>query len=246
MNTNLSQLGDFLDGIRRIGCPDRVGARLLALFQDNGAHAANIWHGYDYHDNTFGTYPREWRQHIYHMGWGTRHHVCLLSKKSMRPVFWGQQITPSDPLANEAGRRVVETAADAFNARAAVTFPVHCADSAYDGGVSMVTSLDRAEFGRLMNERLPNLQAAAIGAHDHVQRLIERSPRAHAGSTLTPRERDCLVWLANGLRTGQIADRLNISESAVNLYIRNAKTRLGARTREQLIARALVQGQIEP
>ena len=40
------------------------------------------------------------------------------------------------------------------------------------------------------------------------------------------------------------ADKLSISSSAVNLYIANAKHKLGAKTREQAIARAIFSGEI--
>ena len=61
---------------------------------------------------------------------------------------------------------------------------------------------------------------------------------------LSARERECLLWLCAGFRVSIIAERLQISESAVNLYISNAKHKLGAKTREQAIARAIFSGQI--
>lgn len=43
----------------------------------------------------------------------------------------------------------------------------------------------------------------------------------------------------------QITDFLRISDGAVNLYIANAKRKLGAATREQAVARAITDGMID-
>jgi len=67
---------------------------------------------------------------------------------------------------------------------------------------------------------------------------------AFGDNLLSARERECLLWLCAGLRVTMIADKLAISNSAVNLYITNAKHKLGAKTREQAVARAIFSGEI--
>lgn len=61
---------------------------------------------------------------------------------------------------------------------------------------------------------------------------------------LSNRERACLLLLTEGLIVKQIARRLDISESAVHLYISNAKRKLKARTREEAVTRAIATGEI--
>lgn len=55
---------------------------------------------------------------------------------------------------------------------------------------------------------------------------------------LSPRERQCLELLGEGLLLKQVANRLAISDSAVRQYIRSAKQKLSARTLSQAMARA--------
>ena len=55
---------------------------------------------------------------------------------------------------------------------------------------------------------------------------------------LSRRERQCLQLLATGRISKQIAAELGISESAVKLYLRSARTKLGASTSHQAIAKA--------
>lgn len=65
-----------------------------------------------------------------------------------------------------------------------------------------------------------------------------------ATSLLSRRERDCLLWLAQGDRTKQISGRLGIAEATVSEYIDSARRKLGARTRPELVAKAILHGLI--
>ena len=59
------------------------------------------------------------------------------------------------------------------------------------------------------------------------------------------REREILGLLARGSTDAQIADHLKLSPATVQTHVRNAKAKLGARTRAQAVALSLVSGLIE-
>jgi len=61
---------------------------------------------------------------------------------------------------------------------------------------------------------------------------------------LTPRERDVLRHLANGLSNEEIGKELYISPETVRTHIRKAMDKLGAETRTQAVATALRHGLI--
>jgi DNA-binding CsgD family transcriptional regulator len=63
---------------------------------------------------------------------------------------------------------------------------------------------------------------------------------------LTPRERECLQWVAAGKTDWEISQILSISEQTVHGYVQNALTKLGARTRAQAVALAMLSAQIRP
>lgn len=63
---------------------------------------------------------------------------------------------------------------------------------------------------------------------------------------LTDREHQCLMLVADGMTTIAIADRLGIAERTVFFHIGNAVSKLGARNRQQAIARAVAAGLIMP
>ncbi len=59
------------------------------------------------------------------------------------------------------------------------------------------------------------------------------------GQTLTKREREVVTLIALGQETSEIAKELHISAETVRTHVRNAMSKLGARTRAQLVAQAI-------
>lgn len=62
---------------------------------------------------------------------------------------------------------------------------------------------------------------------------------------LTPREQECLILLANGRRSEEIAQQLKIAKVTVDFHISNAKTKLNASTREQAVAIVVKRGLLD-
>jgi DNA-binding NarL/FixJ family response regulator len=56
---------------------------------------------------------------------------------------------------------------------------------------------------------------------------------------LTPRERELMQWLAQGLSNQQIAERMYLSTGSVKQYMSNVGAKLGARSRTQILVAAL-------
>lgn len=123
--------------------------------------------------------------------------------------------------------------------------PVTPPGAAYSAAVAIANGMSgrdaiafRQSFGSLIS-----LAAMAAG-----QRAIElfapdRSSKDWLGLSpplLSQREREVVCWLASGLRTDQIAFRLNIKPVTVHLHVASARKKLAARTREQLVANALL------
>lgn len=61
---------------------------------------------------------------------------------------------------------------------------------------------------------------------------------------LTPRERECLKWAANGKSEWEISQILGISEHTSEKHLINAKTKLKAVNRAHAVAEALRRGYI--
>ncbi len=63
-------------------------------------------------------------------------------------------------------------------------------------------------------------------------------------TALSSRERCALQLLAQGLGNSEIALSMGIAEVTVRMHLKNARRKMGAATREQALALALVRGQI--
>ncbi|MBX2810495.1 MAG: LuxR C-terminal-related transcriptional regulator [Myxococcales bacterium] len=68
-----------------------------------------------------------------------------------------------------------------------------------------------------------------------------RSVSVRLGS-LSPRERDCLAFVAVGMTSSEIGERLNISDRTVSEYLASATKKLEARNRTHAVVRAIVAG----
>jgi PAS domain S-box-containing protein len=81
----------------------------------------------------------------------------------------------------------------------------------------------------------------AVDAEDSPAASSRQSP---AAATLTAREREVISLLALGATGEEIAEQLNISPDTVRNHVRSAREKLGAKTRAQAIALALLNGEI--
>jgi DNA-binding CsgD family transcriptional regulator len=74
------------------------------------------------------------------------------------------------------------------------------------------------------------------------ERLIEFAAPSEPSPDLTPRERDCVAFVADGRTDWEIAALLGISESTVRFHLNNARRKLGAVNRSQAVARLATRG----
>lgn len=64
-----------------------------------------------------------------------------------------------------------------------------------------------------------------------------RQPVPVPGLRLSPRERDCLVFVAQGKSDWEIGMILGVSKTTAHTHIENAKRKLDCRTRAQAVVR---------
>ena len=87
------------------------------------------------------------------------------------------------------------------------------------------------------------------GRHLTVYLLDEATPDGdESGRTspaLSPRQREVIELVAEGLTSTQIADRLGVSPETVRTHLRNARLKLGASTKAQAVAVAMLRREIQ-
>lgn len=171
-------------------------------------------------------------------------------------------------LLREAGLRVVGAVGDTDEARALVARRRHdvvvlepCArrgDDAlvlarelrdgplvlYTDGPGMAAAAAVRAPGFVPKSAPPHVLIEAVrrvagGGRFSDEQFAERTPGKAA--RLSPREREILGLLADGLTGAEIARQLFLSSETVRTHVRNATQKLGARTRTQAVAIAVRQ-----
>jgi two-component system nitrate/nitrite response regulator NarL len=86
------------------------------------------------------------------------------------------------------------------------------------------------------------MKGKALFEQDFLRKVLEVSERANSDlrhTELTARERRVLSYVFEGLTNKEVADRIQISESAVKSCLQHLFTKTGVRTRSQLVRVAL-------
>jgi len=131
-----------------------------------------------------------------------------------------------------------------FGISCGFAIPLRATDTGDTGRFLTASELPGKDLAALYGEKRKIYQLAVLLADQRLRALPAQWQLDKIG--LSPRERECLLWLAKGLRTDRISDRLGIASSTVNLHFTNARRKLGAATREQALAIAVHLGIIEP
>ncbi len=159
------------------------------------------------------------------------------------PLDW-EDVDPSAYVHGQDVRTFMSEAAD-FGLKSGVSFPVHGRDGEY-AILSLATRDDHARAQGRIIESMPFVQLLAAYVHEAARRIFERGDVTVARPLLTDRERECLLWAAEGKTSWDTAQILGISERTVLFHLHNAAHKLDVSNRAQAVARAVAQGYITP
>eukprot|EP00435_Cladocopium_sp_Y103_P077249 s1_g988.t1 len=151
-------------------------------------------------------------------------------------------------FANVAPGSVTETMWHAmldFKIEHELNIPVRRADGA--GQVSLHMAERSKDVFEHFQATLPiahTIMTAFFGVFEN--RFLHQSPLyVTPENPLTPREKDCLKWVAQGQSNGDIAESLNVSVRTAKFHVENAMKKIDAKTRAEAVAIALTRGLIQ-
>lgn len=186
-------------------------------------------------------YPTPWWERYKEEGYMPEDPLLAYCAGNTLPVDWQSVIRQN---AGKRGGLIMDEARD-FGLRSGLAFPIHSASGEF-GLISFASEREHAKNQADIQRGLPLGQFFTSHVHEAVRRIIEIKEISAPSSSLTPREKECLLWAAEGKTSWETAQILNISERTVIFHIQNICAKLNVSNRQQAIARAIAMGLITP
>ncbi|MGB6450993.1 MAG: LuxR family transcriptional regulator [Steroidobacteraceae bacterium] len=177
-------------------------------------------------------YPQAWGDRYVAQGYFKVDPIVQHCERSTRPAIWDERAFHGDETQG------FWEEAQAFGLQSGLSFAVH-----EQPGVTGIFSLSRDRKLDLPAQDLAALigrvQVFASLLHHAVARINLPSllPRAHVH--LTPRERECLKWTADGKTAWETSRILGITERTAVFHMDNVIQKLGAANKTQAVVRAM-------
>jgi DNA-binding CsgD family transcriptional regulator len=177
-------------------------------------------------------FPQEWYERYVARGYFKVDPVVRHAQSTSLPAIWTE-----DRFRDGKSAEFWEEAR-AFGLSCGLSFAVH-----EQPGVTGIFSLARDKPLDLpatdMAALIGRAQMFASMLHHAVSRIDLPKLLPEQNVTLTPRERECLRWSAEGKTAWEIGRILNIAERTVVFHVNNVTQKLGAANKTQAIVRAV-------
>ena len=183
-------------------------------------------------------FDASWNEYYVEKGFMERDPFLRYCTTSYRTVRTGIDHIREHPYLNAAEMQVIEEASEC-GFRSGFSSTLQRFDGNQVNAWNIGSHLSAAEVTRILQEKLPYLQMISYYGSMFASNLHAPAADNDNSRLLTARERRCLELSACGLRTRDIADLLKRSEATVEFHLRNAREKLGARTREHAIYLAI-------
>jgi len=177
-------------------------------------------------------FPEEWYARYLAGGYFKVDPVVRYARTTSLPAIW------TDEMFHDGKSAEFWEEARAFGLSYGLTFAVH-----EQPGVTGIFSLARDRPLDLppldMAALIGRAQMFASMLHHAVSRIDLPKLLPVQNVTLTPRERECLRWSADGKTAWEIGRILNIAERTVVFHVNNVIQKMGAANKTQAIVRAV-------
>lgn len=162
---------------------------------------------------------------------------------NMTPVLGGKAFYDLIPNGTEACKSWLNEIND-LGFPSVLHVPVHSNNGGDWGIVHLASGLNADDFRKLLLTHGNTALMVCYYAYDFIRNLKNSAPIE--ADSLTPREKECLLWISRGERNDQIAHRLNVTRATIDFHLGNVRRKLNARTRAQAVAVAIQGGLIKP
>ncbi|MDF2114155.1 autoinducer binding domain-containing protein [Roseiarcaceae bacterium H3SJ34-1] len=182
----------------------------------------------------FNNWPKDWLDFYLAQDFFLNDPMVLESQRRMTPFLWGEMaearsFTVEGAAATEAAR--------AYGWREVMGVPIH-GPASYQGLVSIASlqpvSLSAADRALL--------RVMAVSVHDRAHASVGLGEPAPLEVELTPREADCMRWVAAGKTDAEIGLILGIATATAHFHVERVKKKYGTRSRSEAVAFLVLAG----
>lgn len=187
-------------------------------------------------------YPKEWLTRYTEAGYENIDPAVLHCGRDRRviPMIWSGQTFHDVPTAK------LRAEAKDFGLASGASFPVQ-GKNGEAAMLSLATSRGHRHAKCDILETLGRSQLLACYLHEAIQRVVlTKEVLPLQKIRLTDREKECLLWAAEGKTSWEIANIIHTSERTVTFHLQNVTRKMGVSTRQHAVARALSLGLVSP
>lgn len=221
---------DFVHASREIDTLEELGAAFqkvnVALGFDHFACLSCVEFGSMPEEAFFlADCPAHWSDVYLEEHFGRTDRVLQISLREHMPFNWDRAAPPVSLSDADGGQGLIY----------GITVPVHVV-GAFPGTVNVV-----GHNRDMPPEAEHAVHLMSVYLHDAAMKLAQKEERVlRQPVKLTPRERECLQWVAAGKTDWEIAGILSLSERTVHNHIESAKSKLHANSRVQAVVKAFL------
>ncbi|ESZ53342.1 LuxR family transcriptional regulator [Mesorhizobium sp. L103C131B0] len=181
-------------------------------------------------------YPDEWQERYFEMGYDKIDPIVKMCRKRAGAFRWSEVYNAASTTEDE--RRVFDEAA-MFGLKSGISVPLHGPD-----GCFATLSFAQGDEREFKNRTITYLELAALHFHMKVAEFANSSAIEETPS-LSPREKECILWVARGKSSWEIGKILGISVDTVNFHVKNVMRKLAVASRTVAAIKAVDLGIIE-
>lgn len=193
----------------------------------------------------YSTLPTEWLQDYEERGYQFVDHLVEHYRLGKRtPILGGPELRKYFKELSPEQEVVMQHGLEA-GLHSGVSLPVASLAS-IDTDISGFTlcSLEKGDrFIRMLQEHGFEIGLFLNAVHQNIGNKF--MVRAAGFKPLSPRETDCLKYIAQGMRISALSYKLGISEVTVNFHLKNIRKKLKSRTLTEAVAKAIQYGLVK-
>ena len=178
-------------------------------------------------------FPQDWIEHYLDKNYLEIDPVVIGGKQMKRPFVWNEAYKDLTPE-----QRAYLNEASSFGMDEGVAIPIARANG--QKSIFSITGHESpADLERAIQNKQMQLISIACTFHAVATELLHQQPKTSKENPLTTREQECVAWSAEGKTTWEISQILNLAERTVIFHIDNARKKVGAANKCQLVVECI-------